>query len=398
MSSTPGASHRLYYDDSYLRRFQATAEAGADPQRIYLDRTAFYPTSGGQPFDKGTINGVAVVDVIDEDDRIAHITASALAPGALYDCEVDWLRRFDHMQQHTGQHLLSAVLADAFRLPTVSFHLGDGSATIDIEAADFSPKRLLEAESRVNAAVFENRAVTVSYHDSREPIGLRKPSDREGVIRVVTIEGLDRSACGGTHVASTAEIGPLFIRGLDKVRGNVRIEFLCGHRAIARAQADYAALSTMARRFSAPIDETPALAASQAERLAEAEKLARKLAGELAAARGRELHAATAVNAGGLRLHVRQLAKGPIADEVRQEAQAFVAAGGQAIFAALCSDPASILLCASPEAPVKAGAALKPVLEKYGGRGGGNAAMAQGSVPTAEALREVWNELSSPLA
>lgn len=397
MSSAPASSTRLYYDDSYLRRFQASAEAGADPQRIYLDRTGFYPTSGGQPFDTGTIGNARVVEVVDEEERVAHLIDRPLDPAAVYDCVIDWPRRFDHMQQHTGQHLLSAVLADVFKLPTVSFHLGEGSATIDVEASDFSQKRLLEAESRVNAAVFENHPVTVSYHDAQEPLGLRKPSEREGVIRVVTIEGMDRSACGGTHVAGTAEIGPVFLRGLDKVRGNVRIEFLCGSRAIARAQADYDALSTIARRFSAPIDEAPALAAGQADRLAEAEKLARKLSGELAASRGRDLYAGTAVNPRGLRLHVRQIAAGPIADDVRQEAQAFVAAGGGAVFAALCAAPASILLCASPDAPVKAGAVLKLALEKHGGRGGGNPILAQGSVPGAEALQAVWTELAALL-
>lgn len=388
---------RLYYDDSYLRRFEASAEAGADPRRVYLNRTAFYPTSGGQPFDTGEIGGARVVDVIDEEDRVAHITDRPLPPAASYDCRIDWARRFDHMQQHTGQHLLSAVLADVFKHPTVSFHLGDASATIDIEAAGLSPKQLLEAEARVNAAVFENHPVTVSYHDSKEDLGLRKPSEREGVIRVVTIAGLDRSACGGTHVAGTAEIGPLFIRSLDKVRGNVRIEFLCGHRAITRARADYEALSSIARRLSASVDETPALAATQSERLAEAEKLARKLTGELAAARGRELHTATPANARGVRLHVRHIAQGPIGEEIRQEAQSFAAAGGAAVFAALCGEPASILLCASPDAPIKAGAVLKPALEKQGGRGGGNPTLAQGSVPSQAALDTVWSELSTLL-
>ena len=396
MSSSAASLHRLYYDDSYLRRFQAAASpAGADPLTVYLDRTGFYPTSGGQPFDTGSIGPARVLDVVDEGDRVAHIVDRVLEPG-WHACEIDWPRRFDHMQQHTGQHLLSAVLDSEFKLPTVSFHLGVDSATIDVDGAQqLDPARVIAAERRANELIFDNRPVTVSYHDSsEESLGLRKPSDREGTIRVVTIEDLDRSACGGTHVASTAEIGPIFIRKLEKIRSHLRIEFLCGRRAVERARADFDALSNIARRFSSPLDQTPSLIASQADRLAEAEKLVRRLSGELAAIRGRELHAATAIDARGLRVHRREIAKGPMEDDLRAEAQAF-AAGGSAVFAALCAEPPAILLCVSPDAPIKAGAALKPALEAAGGRGGGSPVMAQGSVPTSAALEQVWASLAA---
>ena len=399
MSSSVASWHRLYYDDSYLRRFQATASTtgAADPLRVYLDRTGFYPTSGGQPFDTGTIGPSRVLDVVDEEDRVAHIVDRALEPG-WHACEIDWPRRFDHMQQHTGQHLLSAVLDGEFKLPTVSFHLGVDSATIDVEGGQhFDAARAVAAERRANELISGNRPVTVSYHDSREEkLGLRKPSDREGTIRVVTIAELDRSACGGTHVASTGEIGPIFIRKLEKIRGNLRIEFLCGRRATDRARADFDALSSIARRFSSTLDQTPVLIATQADRLAEAEKLARRLSGELAAIRGKELHAATSPDARGMRVHRREIAKGPMEDDLRAEAQAF-AAGGRAIFAALCVEPPTILLCVSPDAPIKAGAALKPALEAAGGRGGGSPLMAQGSVPAAAALDQVWASLTAAI-
>ena len=400
MSSSSASRHRLYYDDSYLRRFQATASTAgaADPLKIYLDRTGFYPTSGGQPFDTGGIGPARVLDVVDEEDRVAHIVDRVLEPG-WHACEIDWPRRFDHMQQHTGQHLLSAVLDGECKLSTVSFHLGVDSATIDVEGAQqLDPARVIAAERRANELIFENRPVTVSYHDSREEkLGLRKPSDRDGTIRVVTIEDLDRSACGGTHVSSTAGIGPIFIRKLEKIRGHLRVEFLCGRRAIERARADFDALSAVARRFSSPLDRTPSLIAAQADRLAEAEKLVRGLSGELAAIRGRELHAATAANARGLRVHRRDIARGPMEDVLRAEAQAFAACGGGAIFAALCAEPPTILLCVSPDAPIKAGAALKPALEAAGGRGGGSPVMAQGSVPAAAALEQVWASLAASI-
>jgi len=386
--------NRLYYDDSYLRRFHATVEAGAsNPLRVYLDRTGFYPTSGGQPFDTGSIGPASVIDVVEEDDgRVAHIVDQPLEHGS-YPCEIDWARRFDHMQQHTGQHLLSAVLADSFQLPTVSFHLGADASTIDVETSRLDAPQLVEAERRANELIFANRSVTVSYHDSREELGLRKPTEREGTIRVVTIEDLDRSACGGTHVSSTGEVGPIFLRRLEKMRGNLRIEFLCGRRAVERARADFEALSSVARRFSSPLDQMPALVAAQADRLAEVDKLVRKLSGELAAIRGRDLHAATAPNRLGLRVHVREVAKGPIDDDLRAEAQAFSAAGG-AVCAVLCSEPPSILLCVSPDVPIKVGPVLKAALDAAGGRGGGNAVMAQGSLPTTDALARVWSGIA----
>src|SRR5580700_9724937 len=226
-------TERLYYTDSYLRDFAARITARADDGRtVYLDRTAFYPTSGGQPFDTGSIAGVAVLDVVDEDGRIAHKLAGVLESGvveaspveaATVACDVDWARRFDHMQQHTGQHLLSAVFEELFHLKTVSFHLGAESATIDIEGGAVEARSILDAERRANEIVFENRPVTVEFQDAVEAQGLRKPSDRDGTLRIVSIDRLDRSACGGTHVRSTGEIGPILLRKLDKIRQTVRV-------------------------------------------------------------------------------------------------------------------------------------------------------------------------------
>ena len=150
-------TERLYYHDSYLRQFDARAvESGGGGSTVYLDRTAFYPTSGGQPFDLGSIGGIAVREVVDEGDRIAHVLASPLAAGPV-ECIIDWTRRFDHMQQHTGQHLLSAVFEELFHLRTVSFHLGAESATIDIEGGSVDARTILETERSAIQVVFKNR-------------------------------------------------------------------------------------------------------------------------------------------------------------------------------------------------------------------------------------------------
>jgi alanyl-tRNA synthetase len=248
-------------------------------------------------------------------------------------------------------------------------------------------------EESVNRRVFENLPVTVSYHKATTDMGLRKASQREGTLRVVSIGDLDRSACGGTHVRSTGEIGPVLIRKLDKIRGNVRIEFVCGMRAVHRARTDYDLLSRVARVFSSTLEDAADLAASQAERLAESEKARRKLWLEGASSRGRQLYVQTVPGGGGVRVHERK--ERSASDALRVEAQAFVAEGS-AVFLALIDEPPSLLLAASQDSTIVAGAVLKPLLEGCGGRGGGNAQVAQGSVPdiisrdaVAEKLRQL---------
>jgi alanyl-tRNA synthetase len=200
-------TQRLYYNDSYLSEFDACiVDRSGDGMRVYLDRSAFYPSSGGQPFDRGEIAGAPVMDVVEEGDRVAHIVAAPVLAQEVH-CRIDWPRRFDHMQQHSGQHLLSAVFAEAVMLQTLSFHLGQESSTIDLDTLALDSGILRSVERRANEAIFENRPVTVQFAGPGESGDLRKPSERTGVLRIVSIEGLDRSACGGTHVRSTGEIG-----------------------------------------------------------------------------------------------------------------------------------------------------------------------------------------------
>ncbi|MCL4854619.1 MAG: alanyl-tRNA editing protein [Bryobacteraceae bacterium] len=197
-------TERIYYNDSYQTEFRAhVLESSEDGRRLYLDRTAFYPASGGQPHDTGCIDNAMVTDVIEEEDgRIAHILAAPVEHPDV-DCRIDWARRFDHMQQHSGQHLLSAVLMELFSVETLSFHLGDAASTIDLSVASLEPEQLRKAEARANEIVFENRPLAVEFRDASENLELRKPSERQGKLRIVTIEGLDRSGCCGTHVRST---------------------------------------------------------------------------------------------------------------------------------------------------------------------------------------------------
>jgi alanyl-tRNA synthetase len=385
-------TERLYYRDSYLTEFRAAVVETADQgRRVYLDRTAFYPASGGQPNDLGTIGPSPVVDVIDEDDRIAHVVALPVEAREV-SCRLDWARRFDHMQQHSGQHLLSAVLADLCQAPMVGFHLGAEISTVDVGVAALDAAQVSRVERRVNELVFENRPVSIDFEDAAAASGVRKRTDRGGELRIVTIRDCDRSACGGTHVRATGEIGPVLIRRLDRIRGNVRIEFLCGMRAIARARADYDCLWQAARALGASLDETPRLVAAGLERLAEAEKSLRKLAAELAVTRGRELYAATEPDAAGLRRHYRRLASGALDDELRAAAQGFTS-GARAVFVVRINNPPSLLLAVSPDAGFHAGQIVREAVSAAGGRGGGTAAAAQGGVPDTAALDAVEQRL-----
>jgi alanyl-tRNA synthetase len=377
-------TERLYYNDARLAEFRATiTELSDGGRRVYLDRTAFYPASGGQPHDLGTIGGVAVAEVIDEGEEIAHLLAEPVAASEV-QCRLDWRRRFDHMQQHTGQHLLSAVFHEQFGFETLSFHMGDQVSTIELSTPTVTADQLAAAERLANDLVFENRPVSVTYED--EASGLRKQSQRTGTLRVVTIDSLDRSACGGTHVASTGEIGPILLRGTEKIRSNVRVEFVCGARAVRRARADYDALTGVARVFSAALDEAPALAAAQQAKLADSEKQRRKLSGELALRRGQELYAS------GERRHVRRVSA--IDDDIRQEAQGFTAGAG-ATFIATCDEPPSILLVVSKDSAIHAGNELKSLLAEHGGRGGGSATQAQGSLPDRGSVEALLARLSA---
>jgi alanyl-tRNA synthetase len=262
--------------------------------------------------------------------------------------------------------------------------LGAESATIDLEGGAVDARTLVEVERRANELVAENRAVDVRFEDASEVRGLRKPSERAGLLRIVSIDGVDRSACGGTHVRTTGEIGPILLRKTEKIRQAVRVEFVCGGRAVARARADFEALGKIAQLLSAPLDEVAPMVAAQLEVAKAGERARRKLELDLAAYRGRELYAATAPGPDGVRRAFEQLEGGNLED-LRAVAQNFTAQG-KAVFVATLNAPPSVLLAASADSGVDAGKLLKAALTEAGGRGGGNARIAQGSVPDAGLL------------
>ncbi len=389
-------TERLYHHDAFLREFTAQvlvcAPAPGQPERwqIVLDRTAFYPTAGGQPHDTGRLGSAHVLDVYEaEEGAVVHVTDCALALGPVHGV-IDWQRRWDHMQQHTGQHLLSAVFVECFGMPTVSFHLGRSVSTIDLEAPVVLPRHLAEAEQHANAIVTEDRRVGIRWARAEELAGrdVRRPVARAGLLRVVEIEGCDRQPCGGTHVARTGQIGSILLRRCEKVRGYWRVEFLCGQRAVAAARADFETLGEAARRLSCAPTEVPALVARalqerQAlyrERQRLQEHLAELEALSLLATRAetrrdgtRQLvHVFEHLEPGYLRLLVNKM----IAEE-KVRVLVGTRAGGHVIFAQ------------SRGLGGDMNALLQQALAAAGGRGGGSPQFAQGNVPEMARLEEL---------
>lgn len=384
---------RLYYTDPYTRDFEAIVTHRAeDSRRIYLDRTAFYPTSGGQPFDTGELGGVRVVDVVDEGDRIAHLLDASLVADRVTG-RVDWPRRFDHMQQHTGQHLLSAVAADLLGYRTIAVHFGPESSTLDLDAGSLSPEETQRVEEKANEIIVQNRPVEIGFEDASQAQGLRKASERAGTIRIITIRDLDRSACGGTHVRATGEIGSLMIRKVERIRRGLRLEFLCGSRAYRRARAEYTLITRLANDFSAAAEELPQLITGQREDLKRATALIRDLEAKLDLSRARELYAAAQPETTGLRrVMVRE--EQAALESLRGLGQA-VTSMPLSVFVAAVSSPPAVLLATSPDTGIDAGAMLRSLLASVGGRGGGSARLAQGMVPGRAQLETLMESLES---
>ena len=372
-------TERIYYRDAYAAEFSARViSRSPDGKRIKLDRSAFYPTSGGQQFDTGVLNETRVIDVIDEEDNIIHLLSAPLAADEVIG-RLDWPRRYDHMQQHTGQHVLSAVFEDRFGYGTASVHFGVESSSIDLETQQLSREQVLETEARANAIVQENRPVVVSFENAATALGLRKPPPREGELRVITIDGVDRSACGGTHVRSTGEVGPVLLRKQDRMHGNVRIEFLCGGRALKQARADYEALARAAAALGTSAGELPDRATALQTDLRAAERTRRKLGEELAVFRANREYRKAQADARNVRWIIERLATGSL-DDLRALAHAATALQ-RAAFIGVVLNPPQLLFATSEDTGIDAGKALKAALATAGGRGGGSARIAQGTVP-----------------
>ncbi|MBI3401001.1 MAG: alanyl-tRNA editing protein [Acidobacteria bacterium] len=401
---------RLYYTDPYFRTFDArveTVERGDGRLIVTLDRTAFYPTSGGQPFDTGTLGAFAVVDVIDRDDgTIAHVIeigsrpgpvdpagpkGPALqvaprtphpAPGTRLVGTIDWSRRFDHMQQHTGQHVLSAAFDHLFGARTVSFHLGAAASTIDLER-EMTPAEIAAAEDEANRIVWEDRPVVVRFVTAAEAatLPLRKEPARGGTLRLIDVEGFDLSACGGTHVARTGGIGVIAVASWERFKGGQRLEFLCGGRALGRFRSMRDSVTAGVRLLSALPEELPAAIARMQADAKDQKRAIVALQTELSRFRAEELAASAEevplepdATIGRLVLRVIDAD----ANGLKALASAITVKPGFIVALFSTSRPALVVVARSAGVAVASNQVLTALTTKFGGRGGGKPELAQG--------------------
>ena len=380
-------TERLYYRDSLLREFEATVkscEREGDRFKVTLDRTAFYPTSGGQPHDLGTLSGIPVVEVVDAPDQhsVVHYTSAELPPGPVRGL-IDWERRLDHMQQHTAQHLLSAVFLNAFHFPTVSFHLGREESTIDLAAPAVTQENLVEAERRANLLIFEDRIVAVKFGTAEElaAAGVRKAVDREGVLRAVEIEGVDLQPCGGTHLASTGQTGLLLLRGIEHRRDAWRIAFVAGGRALARARADFQALGKAADLLSCGRAEVPVVLAKSVEEKRAQHTYSKRIEESLAGYQAQSLFAGATATPGDSTRSVVLTAT------IENDSPAYLAllaakltAKGSIVALLMGQASGHIVFAQSKGGAHDMGALLRDVFREIAGKGGGSRDFAQGSL------------------
>ena len=376
-------TERLYYADSLLRSFDAavlSCDPDGDRYRIVLDRTAFYPTSGGQPFDTGTLGGASVLDVMDDDAGVVtHVLDRALEAGARATGAIDWPRRFDHMQQHTGQHVLSAAFDRLLSVRTMSFHLGAETATIDL-AREVTPREIEQAEAEANRVVWEDRPVTVRFVTAEEAaaLPLRKEPARAGMLRLVEVTDFDLSACGGTHVTSAGMIGVIAVAGWERFKGATRLTFVCGGRALRSHGRLRNVVTGATRVLSVLPDELPAAIERLQVDVKEAGKTVKRLTEELAHYRAESYRSqATAI---GPWRGVLTAIPSPDASELKTLAQAIVSAPGMIVVFVGQGRPAPTVIMRSSDVSVDAGAWMKQAASALGGRGGGRGDQAQGGL------------------
>jgi alanyl-tRNA synthetase len=411
-------TERLYYSDSFLRNFSSHVTDirelsridGQSVWQVALAQTAFYPTSGGQPHDLGILKAksrsgaVLEVPIIaveeDENGEIWHQTLKPLLAGTELTGEIDWARRLDHMQQHSGQHLLSAIFARELQALTISFHLGEALSTIDLAIDAVAHYSLERIERIANELIAENRPVTIRTVDRKEADALlaagalRKLPERKATIRLIEIADCDLNACGGTHVRSTGQIGGLLIRGVERVRQGVRVEFVCGLRAVSTARQDFAVLSRSASLLSTPRAEVPTSIERLLAQAKSGAKEQQKLREEVATYYAIRLAVEEQI-VDHLRL-VRRIFPDRDAEYVKLLASRLAATVPQTVglVASTQQEPALVVLARSGDLDFHAGNLMKTALVRLGLRGGGSPDLAQGQVPQSQ-VQEFLDNLAA---
>jgi alanyl-tRNA synthetase len=384
-------TERLYYSDSHLIEFEARVVDVTDRvsgwTAVVLNRTAFYPTGGGQPSDTGTLNGSRVVECIDDgEEGVLHVVQGAAPPrDAIVKGRVDWPRRLDHMQQHTGQHILSQAFVTLFNAPTRSFRVLESSCEIDIELSNPTTEIIERAVELANNVIWEDRAITILNVTSDEAaeLPLRKEPAREGELRLIEIEGFDLTPCGGTHAVRTGEVGMIAVRSWERAKGLTRIEFVAGTRALADYRKANRSAREIAALFSAGRDDAPHLAAQTIDENKELHRRVRVLE-ELAAGVEAEKLLATARD--GVVVHIFE---GRDAESLKKLAHALIAKPKiVALLASRDKDTARLVFARSADTHGDMSALMREACAMLDGRGGGKPDLAQGGGKNVDKLQD----------
>ena len=399
------ATERLYYNDSHLIEFDARvveiSERVSGWTAVTLDRTAFYPTGGGQPSDTGTLNGVRVVECIDDENNgVLHVIQGRPPEiGATVKGRVDWLRRLDHIQQHTGQHILSQAFVTLFKGPTKGFRVLGDCCEIDVELANSSDEMIERAVELANNVIWEDRLITIQTVTAQAAadLPLRKEPSRDGDLRVIEIEGFDLTPCGGTHAYRTGEVGMIVVRSWERAKGLTRIEFVAGMRALA----DYRRANNTAREVASLFSGARADAASLASRMLDENKelhrRVRSLEEIAARVEAEQLLTEASPNAAGIRVVIKIL-DGRDAEALKHLTQALIAHPKTiALLGSRDQQAARLVFARSADAPGDMNALMKEACVLLDGRGGGKPDMAQGGGKNVERLTEALERASSLL-
>lgn len=393
-------THRLYYTDPTLTEFDAqiTDIVPSPRPALVLDSTAFYPTSGGQIFDTGTLRVgnrlLTVTEVAEDEDsgRIVHFVEGELGHIAVADRAhgtIDVARRRDHIQQHSGQHVLSAAFIQLFKMATVSFHMGAESCTIDLATPNLSREQIIQAEELANHVVFEDRPVSIRFvkADQAQELGLRKiPELGKAELRLIDIQDFDLTACGGTHVARTGEIGAILLRKTEKTKQGVRVEFVCGVRALHTARKDYESLNQAAELFSAHIWDVPQQLRKMLDDVKAERKSKQQLLEELAHLNAQRL-LGEAPEENGIRVISHAFPERDLSF-IKLVAQQATRSGRKVIVFLGCGTPSpGMVFAQTPGLPFDMSAQIKQATALAGGRGGGTKDLAQGGAQDATKLQ-----------
>ena len=400
------ATERLYYNDSHLIEFEARVtdktERVSGWTAVTLDRTAFYPTGGGQPSDTGTLNGLRVVECVDDDsENVLHmIQGRAPEVGAAVTGMIDWPRRLDHIQQHTGQHIFSQAFISLFKAPTRGFRVLDQSCEIDVELMNPTDAAIDRAVELTNNVIWEDRAITIKTvgADEAANLPLRKEPSRKGPLRVIEIEGFDLTPCGGTHAFRTGEVGMIAVRSWERAKGLTRIEFLAGGRALADYRRANKTARSVAALFSSARDDAAKLAARLVDENKELHRRVRGLDEIAARVEADELRRDVSLTVGeGLRI-INKVFDNRDAESLKRLALALIAHPKTiALLGSHDKDAARLVFAKSADAPGDMNALMRSACETLDGRGGGKLDLAQGGGRNINKLGEAIDQAAKTL-